>query len=815
MLKRLLQQFGKLRIKLMLAGLCVNLVLSAFLLANQFQLAEKTASRELAQRIEQAVPLLHAALIEPLLQRDEATLKQILEDASSAGLLNYYVLLDHRRKPIHRHPDAPAKIPSPDQINLGIPWERDDRTFHLELPIRHAGQSLGLLCFGVPLEGIIAARDALRHQGYLLAALGSLLGSIAFVLIGIRLTRGLSALTKASSLIMASHHSFRLEPKSNDELGQLAVAFNNMSAAIHSRIDALLESRAQQIHYLQESRTEHARLQSLLSSMQLGVLMTDQEQTCVYVNPAFRKLWRLPETMELSGLNIEAVLAVSPRYLESSPAQRQCCFKQMDFMQGRKPSELHLVDSVIEQDCQQVVDTLGNTIGTLWLFEDVTRERETQETISRLAERDSLTGVLNRHTFTGLLNRALSEKRCTSITLLYLDLDNFKLVNDLNGHAFGDQLLTQVAQAMLSTLRPEDIVGRLGGDEFVILLQNIDSKQIQHLCQRLIKNIANTSATVMKQASSGDRVGCSIGVSCFPADGHDAQTLIAAADDAMYAAKAAGRNTWRQFNDSLPQTAYKQDRLTWADRITAALEASRFEIHLQGIYTTDSRTLSHYEVLCRLPDVERPGNYFSPSEFIPIAESSGQIVALDRWIVARSIQFLSDAPQAQPLAVNLSARTLMDAELPEYIRSQLSVHGVPGERLHVELTETAALLDMTKGAEAIAQLKALGCAVGLDDFGSGFTSLSYLRHLAADYIKIDGLFVWGLEQDKENAIMLKALVDIAHLGGRKVIAEWIETERHLALIQEYNIDLVQGYLFDKPCPASELAKRLGVVERNV
>lgn len=815
MLNRLLEQFGKLRIKLMLAGLGVNLVLSAFLLANQFQLAEKTASRELAQHIEQAVPLLHAALIEPLLQRDEATLRQVLEDASSAGLLNYYVLLDHRRKPIHRHPGAPEKIPAPDQIKQGIPWERHDRTFHLELPIHHAGQSLGLLCFGVPLEGVVAARDALRHQGYLLAALGSLLGSIAFVLIGIRLTRGLSALTKASSLIMAGHYHFRLEPKSNDELGQLAVAFNNMSAAIHSRIDALLESRAQQIHYLQESRTEHARLQSLLSSMRLGVLMTDQEQTCVYVNPAFRQLWRLPETIELSGLNLEAVLAESPRYLESTPAQRQNCFKQKtDSKQVRQPAELRLADSVIEQDCQQVIDEFGNTIGTLWLFEDVTRERETQETICRLAERDSLTGVLNRHTFTGLLNRALSEKRCTSITLLYLDLDNFKLVNDLNGHAFGDQLLTQVAQAMLSTLRPEDIIGRLGGDEFVILLQNIDSKQIQYLCQRLIKNIANTSATVMKQASSGDRVGCSIGVSCFPADGHDAQTLIAAADDAMYAAKAAGRNTWRQFNASLPQTANKQDHLTWADRITAALEASSFEIHLQGIYTTDSRILSHYEVLCRLPDVERPGNYFSPTEFIPIAESSGQIVALDRWIVARSIQFLNDAPQAQPLAVNLSARTLMDTELPEYIRAQLSAYGVPGERLHVELTETAALLDITKGAEAIARIKSLGCAVGLDDFGSGFTSLSYLRHLAADYIKIDGLFVWGLEQDKENAIMLKALVDIAHLGGRKVIAEWIETERHLAMIQEYNIDLVQGYLFDKPRPASEVAKLLGVVQRG-
>ncbi len=815
MVSRLLEQFGKLRIKLMLAGLGVNLVLSTLLLANQFQLAEKTASRELTQHIEQALPLLHAALIEPLLQRDEATLRQVLEDASSAGLLNYYVLLDHRRKPIHRHPGAPAKIPVPDQIKQGIPWERHDRTFHLELQIDHAGQSLGLLCFGVPLEGVIAARETLRHQGYLLAALGSFLGSIAFVLIGIRLTRGLSALAKASSLIMAGHHHFRLEPESNDELGQLAVAFNNMSAAIHSRIDALLESRAQQIHYLQESRTEHARLQSLLSSMRLGVLMTDQEQTCVYVNPAFRQLWRLPETIELSGLNLEAVLAESPRYLESTAAQRQNCFKQKaDPRQVRQPTELRLADSVIEQDCQQVIDEIGNTIGTLWLFEDVTRERETQETICRLAERDSLTGVLNRHTFTGLLNRALSEKRCTSITLLYLDLDNFKLVNDLNGHAFGDQLLTQVAQAMLSTLRPEDIVGRLGGDEFVILLQNIDSKKIQYLCQRLIKNIANTSAIVMKQASSGERVGCSIGVSCFPADGHDAQTLIAAADDAMYAAKAAGRNTWRQFNASLPQTAYKQDHLAWADRITAALEASRFEIHLQGIYTTDSRILSHYEVLCRLPDVERPGNYFSPTEFIPIAESSGQIIALDRWIVARSIQFLNDAPQAQPLAVNLSARTLMDTELPEYIRAQLSAYGVPGERLHVELTETAALLDITKGAEAIARIKSLGCAVGLDDFGSGFTSLSYLRHLAADYIKIDGLFVWGLEQDKENAIMLKALVDIAHLGGRKVIAEWIETERHLAMIQEYNIDLVQGYLFDKPRPASEVAKLLGVVQRG-
>lgn len=791
--------FRHLHVKLAVAGCLVQCLLSLLLMVNQMTEAEKKATNDLRQTIRQTTPLLTASLIEPLLQRDEATLRQILEDAQSDGLMAYYVLVNHRGQVITRTVGMENKYPAEaDDLEVGIPWDRPDALFHQSLPITFASQNLATLHYAIPLDSAISARAQLRRQGVFLALAGVVLGTLAFSLLGLGVARRLRALGKASEDVIRGNYHCQVSISGQDELAQLGRAFNNMSQAIQERIRAITESEQRQTHYLHIAQSEHARLLALLQSMRLGVLMTDQKQRVLYFNESFQALWGLTDKVRPEDLDLLTLMNASSRYRESPTAQRLVWFRPTPG--GSERMEIHFPELILEQTSQAVSDADGAVIGHLWLFEDVTHERAAQETIHRLAERDALTGVLNRHTFTKLLHSTLSSKRRQSITLLYLDLDNFKMVNDVHGHAFGDHLLIQVADTMGTTLRPDDVIGRQGGDEFVILLQQVEPKQIKQLCERLIRNISNVSGKLLKNSQNAGRIGCSIGVAFFPGDARDADQLLAAADTAMYAAKANGRNTWQMFNPNLPQTASKAEWLIWGTRINEALEQEKFQLFLQGIHDSRTGELKHYEVLCRLPDAERPGQFYMPMEFIQHAESSGQILQIDRWVLRTAIEYLARHPESPPIAVNISARTLLDNQLATYISGVLSEEQVSPQRLHLELTETAVLDDLDMGAEHILALRELGCQIGLDDFGSGFTSLAYLKRLHADYIKIDGLFIWGLAEDPQNAILLRAIVDIAHQLGRKVIAEWIETPEHLDAIRSFDIDLVQGYLFDRPSP---------------
>jgi EAL domain-containing protein (putative c-di-GMP-specific phosphodiesterase class I) len=244
--------------------------------------------------------------------------------------------------------------------------------------------------------------------------------------------------------------------------------------------------------------------------------------------------------------------------------------------------------------------------------------------------------------------------------------------------------------------------------------------------------------------------------------------------------------------------------MLWAERISHALRTDGFKVFLQGVHHADNLEIHHFEALIRMPDPSNPGTLFSPMDFISQAEASGKITGLDRWMIQQCIALLGAYPTMPPIAVNISAISLSDASLTGFVAAQLLIHNVAGNRLHLELTETAALSDLTTAQAAVASLQKLGCSLCLDDFGSGFASLAYLKLINADYLKIDGLFIKGINDDRENQVLLRAIVDIAQSSSRLTVAEWIEDEAMLNTVRSFKVDLVQGYHLSKPAPSAQV-----------
>ncbi|WP_035058790.1 EAL domain-containing protein [Andreprevotia chitinilytica] len=552
--------------------------------------------------------------------------------------------------------------------------------------------------------------------------------------------------------------------------------------------------------YLQRAESERARLSALLSAMRFGVLFVDNDNRVLFHNPAFSMLWGLAPTALLAGKPIGQVLQqaenrpaigdIIGHYLEETALTEE----RLDY------GELTMEDGrVITQQRYQVIDPQGMPNGKMWLYEDVTQQRQIAERMINLAERDALTGLYNRHRFQQELERMVSEadRRDGTMALVFFDLDEFKYVNDTFGHGVGDDLLKSIGREIGTQVRRHEVLSRLGGDEFAILVPDCNEFEVGKLADRIVSNIAqlqfSVDGHVIKPSSS-------VGVAMFPQHANTAAELVAHADAAMYQAKAAGKSTWRVYRADADPSKSAITRLSWKDRITEALEEDGFELYFQGIYDARTRELEHLEALLRMKDVNNPGNMILPSHFIPAAEKTGKIIELDRWVIRRCIKLLAEKPWAPSIAVNISGRSFDEPGMPEYIANLLREHRVDPKRLLVELTETAAVSDLRDAQRFIDALRDTGCVVCLDDFGNGFASFAYLKQLKADVLKIDGFFIKDLPSDRDSQVFVRGMVSMAHDMGKTTIAEFVEDETILNMLVEIGIDLVQGYYLDRPTP---------------
>jgi diguanylate cyclase (GGDEF)-like protein/PAS domain S-box-containing protein len=540
-----------------------------------------------------------------------------------------------------------------------------------------------------------------------------------------------------------------------------------------------------------------SRMAALLSAMKIGIMFEDNEQRIEFVNAQFLLIWKVNENNSLIGVPTKIVLEQIMKRLVCSVDVSKLLHDALDC----NCSELELNDGrVLNQLTYPVSDIKNRFVGRLWVYEDITQERQTAAQLLYLAERDPLTGLFNRHHFQEQLRRRidLAQRNQERFALLYLDLDDFKFFNDTFGHDVGDTILARVAGEMSSIVRHIEIFARMGDDEFAVLttVRSMDVEEsINALPARIIQAI---SSIPLHFLGTHLKITGSIGVAVFPDHGLTAEELITHVGTAMYQAKINGKNTWMVYDSKQASIKTRSDQVTWKNRIEQSLERNLFELHFQGIYTVAHNALAHLEVLVRMRDPDAQNPLIMPGQFIPIAEKNGQIINIDRWVIKESIDLLSRNEDLPPLAINISGRTLDDKTVPHFIYDQLSNKKVDPSRLIIELTETAAVSDINNAQRFIEAIHQIGCLVCLDDFGSGFSSFSYLKYLGVKILKIDGIFIQNLHNNRDNQILVKAIVDVAKGLNKITIAEFVEDAGTLDMVRNLGIDLGQGYYLGGP-----------------
>jgi diguanylate cyclase (GGDEF)-like protein/PAS domain S-box-containing protein len=444
-------------------------------------------------------------------------------------------------------------------------------------------------------------------------------------------------------------------------------------------------------------------------------------------------------------------------------------------------------------------DNDNKTIGTVLVFRDVSAQRRLAHELSHQATHDTLTGLVNRAEFERRLTHLLASASPHSPhALLYLDLDQFKVVNDTCGHIAGDDLLRQISALLRTKLRARDTLARLGGDEFGVLLD--------HCAISEAKRVANTLREVLEGFRFGwqDKsftIGVSIGLVPIVEPGETLTSVFSAADAACYAAKDMGRNRVHVYQADDRMLAQREGEMRWIPRIQQALAEDRFRLYYQPIRPFRPGRIHerHGEILLRMLDEQ--GRIVLPGAFIPAAERYGLMLAIDRWVVSRSLEALSAVGgDASVFTINVSGQSLGDAEFLDFVTERIRDTGVAPDKLCFEITETAAASELGHVLRFIDALKGVGCRFALDDFGTGLSSFSYLKTLPVDYLKIDGAFIRELGSDDIDRAIVEAVNLIGHKMGLLTIAEWVESDATAQKLQEIGVDYGQGYALGKPEP---------------
>ena len=541
-----------------------------------------------------------------------------------------------------------------------------------------------------------------------------------------------------------------------------------------------------------------------MASISDGVIVTDQNCKIEFINPVAESMsgWRLNE---IAGNYIHEVIK-----LISSSSRRNfhsivCTCLEHDesliirddiMLQARSGEEY-----AIELVASPLRDQTGSTIGVVLVFHDVTQARRMARTLEYQACHDGLTGLVNRQEFKNRVNEALvtAIQDSKNHVLMYLDLDQFKIVNDTCGHSAGDELLVQISQQLRAALREGDVLARLGGDEFGVLLPYCSHEKAENIADKLLKLVQDFS---FYWEGKTFKIGVSIGMVNINQSSETLATVLSNADVACYAAKDSGRNRVHAYLPSDQDLKKRQDEMNWVHKINDALEENRFVIYRQQIKKinpVDGPNV-YFEILIRLRD--ESGNIIPPGAFLPSAERYNLMDKIDYWVIAQSFRFYA-AWQKQKksplqLSINLAGCTMSEAGLPDYIRSQLKKYHVKPQHITFEVTETSTISNLNLAIKTMQQLKDIGCRFALDDFGAGLSSLGYLKNLPVDYIKIDGKFVTDLETDRISRAMIEMITHVAKVMGIQTIAEFVENDAIANILKEIGVDYVQGYGIDKP-----------------
>lgn len=456
-------------------------------------------------------------------------------------------------------------------------------------------------------------------------------------------------------------------------------------------------------------------------------------------------------------------------------------------------------------------DASGKIVGAIGLIRDITERKNAEQEIEYQAYHDSLTGLANRRLFQEHLSLALAlaQRRRRSVAVLFLDLDHFKLINDSLGHSVGDAMLKQVATRLRAAVRDGDTVARVGGDEFTIVLQDLSDRDDAEIVAR---KVLRQVAAPIEVAEHRLYVTTSIGITVFPDDGDDAETLLKNADNAMYRAKAEGRNTYHISTVELSRSV--QERMTLESGMHGAMERNEFEIWYQPQIDVRGNRIIGMEALLRWKHPSR--GVIGPAEFIAVAEERGFIVVIGDWVLRKACEQVNilraRGYRDLRVAVNISPRQFREETLVARVEAALHETGIDPQMLELEITEGVAMENVELTVDVLTQLRKLGITIAIDDFGTGHSSLSYLKRFPIDALKIDRGFVEDLPDRFEDAAIVKAVIQLAHGLNLRVIAEGVERQEQLDFLKGHGCREIQGYLFGMPMRLSDFEK---VLERGM
>ncbi|MFA6179419.1 MAG: EAL domain-containing protein [Candidatus Methylopumilus sp.] len=552
----------------------------------------------------------------------------------------------------------------------------------------------------------------------------------------------------------------------------------------------------------QSLRETETRYRSIFENAIEGIFQTSPTGQYLVVNPALARIYgyNSPDDLMSALNNIQQQLYVSPDRREEfvqAMAANGSVHNFQSLVYRKDKSTIW-----ISENARMVYDEAGNLLYYEGTVEDITERKSYEKKIEHQATHDSLTGLPNRYMLNDRLQQCMdfADRYRSKLAVAFLDLDQFKLINDSMGHEIGDQLLMIMSDRLSGCIREVDTVVRLGGDEFVILLTNIQKvDDIAHSMQRILSAVAQPC--IINDLDFV--VSCSIGISMYPDDGTNPNTLLKNADSALYKAKHAGRNNYQIYTQELNEDLTERVKIEY--RLRLAIERGEFLLHYQPKVDFTTGMISGAEALIRW---QPPGEeLIPPLKFIQIAEETGLIEKIGEWVLITACQKAKELKEkmgrAIPIAVNVSPRQFRQPNLARMIKNVLEVTSLDPDCLELEITESTLIDDSTKFIETLHTLKKIGVKLAIDDFGTGYSSLAYLKDFPIDRLKIDKAFVSNLENDPANTAILKAIIVLGQSLGLKVIAEGVETAYEHEYLQSIGCDELQGYYFSKPLPADQ------------
>ncbi len=655
----------------------------------------------------------------------------------------------------------------------------NDKYIDIMKIIDHENKYIGLVHIRIDQSSRQKNVDNIILQGISFTLVSVFIGIIFAFLVANGLTNQLSRLVMTMKKVIDGDKNAKANEDGVKEISELSHEFNSL------------------IKSLDSSEELNQKLSQAVEQSPNTIVITNIEGDIEYVNNAF---------VTISGYKKEEALGKNPRLLQSGKTQ-QSAYDDMwaELTQGknwqgefinRRKDGTEYIEAVKASPIFQSDGTISHYMA---IKEDITEHKHAEERIHYLVNNDALTGLPNRNTLQERTSCAinLAHQQNNTLSVLFLDLDHFKDINDTLGHSVGDLILIELSKQISSVLREEDIVSRIGGDEFIIMLSNTNAQSVTHVAQKLLDVIAQPLSIGHNELT----VNASIGIALYPADGTDEETLSKNADTAMYRAKQNGRNQYCFFTQEMQERSARNLLLTNALRL--ALKNNQLEVVYQPQISLPNNIVLGAEALLRWKHPEL--GQISPVEFILLAEESGMILPIGEWVLRTAIKeakhWIESGLSPMVVSVNISAVQFHHPDLPNLVTSILREEGLEQEYLELELTESVAMKNPESAYAIMDNLHGRGVRMSIDDFGTGYSSLSYLKKFKVYKLKIDKSFVDDLHTDPEDRAIISAIISMAHSLGLKTIAEGVETIEQLDYLRGQGCDEIQGYYYSKPLSA--------------